>query len=391
MKILFLSHVPIYPVIGGDRVRISQTLGFLLDSHEVDVAYLSHRRSNPRQKEYEPRIRREIRFEVPFPLRVIQAAATLFNRFPSVVNHFHNAEMQRFVKRFGSDYDLLVCSAPPTAVYAFECPTNRKLLDMTDSLTMNYLNAAAIGSGLKKLLFESDAKRMRRFETECAGVFDAISYISEKDRHFVGIPSQKTVCVPNYVRSMDTRDQRATRDSAVRNIVFVGKMDYDPNIIAVRFFVNEVLPKLPRSVTFHVVGLNPPKEIKNLAEDSRVVVTGYVESVADYYETADLVVAPMMSGSGVQNKILEAMAYGACVVTTPIGSEGLEAVSEGLVVTKAEGEAMAECILRLLDNPDEADALARKGKRLVNDCFGYDRVRNVFDREFIKSADSGLQ
>lgn len=376
MKVLFLSHIPIYPVIGGDRVRISQALRFLLDAHEVDVAYISHSRSNPSLKEHEPRIGKEIRFEVPFPLRVVQAAKTLFNRFPSVVNHFHNAGMQKFVNRHGSDYDLLVCSGVPTAVYAFESRTEKKILDMTDSLTMNYLNAASNSSGIRKLLFKFDAKRMRMFEIECAGVFNKISYISEKDRHFVGIPDHKTACVPNFVPKR--KMCHVGSNSNLRNIVFVGKMDYEPNITAVRFFVKEVLPKLPDCVRFHIVGMNPANEVENLAEDSRVSVTGYVDSVSEYYDMADMVVAPMLSGSGVQNKILEAMAHGACVVTTPIGAEGLERVGEGFVVTQADGDVMADCIRHLLENPEESAEIAQKGKSLVEEYFGYAGIRDIF-------------
>lgn len=386
MKILFLSHIPIYPIVGGDRVRISQTLGFLLENNEVDVAYLSHSRTNPGIKEYEPRIGKEIRFEVPFPFRVFQAFRAVFNSLPTVVNHFHNVKMQKFVKSVGNDYDLLVCSWVTTAVYAFESDTSRKILDMTDSLTMNYRNGIASSSGFKKLLYKFDFKRMKKFEMECSRVFDKIAYISEKDRNFVGIPAQKTVCIPNYVPNVSSR--QFCGNSGIRNIVFVGKMDYEPNITAVQFFVKEVLPKLPSSVIFHIVGTNPTHEVRALAEESRVVVTGYVESVSEYYDMADLVVAPMLSGSGVQNKILEAMAYGVCVVTTPIGAEGLEAVKEGLVVANSDGSEMAKSILRLMENPEETALLGKRGKNLVDDCFGYDRIRTIFNNEFVEFNES---
>lgn len=361
-------------------MRIAQTLEFLLEKNEVDVAYISHSPGSPRLKEHEPRIRKEMRFEVPFHLRVIQAAKTLFNRFPTLANHFHNAGMQKMVNDLAPEYDMLVCSGAATAAYGFEPVVKRKILDMTDSLTMNYINASSVSSGLKKLLFRFDAMRMRRFEKECSDVFDTISYISEKDRHYVGLPSEKTVCIPNCVKTVAANDVGRRADT--QNIIFVGKMDYEPNITAVRFFVKEVMPLLSDSCVFHVVGANPSGEIKALDDGRRVIVTGYVDSVSDYYDQADLVVAPMLSGSGVQNKILEAMAHGACVITTEIGAEGLDSVRGGLEVTPPDATVMARCITDLLQDPGKRTEIARKGKSLVEKYFGQDTVRDIFYKSF---------
>ena len=102
-------------------------------------------------------------------------------------------------------------------------------------------------------------------------------------------------------------------------------MFYDPNVVAAVYFVNEVLPGIIKKypdVKFFIVGNRPTKEVQKLASE-HVVVTGYVDDVWPYLENAGVVVVPMMSGAGLQNKILEALSIRACIVTTITGAGGL--------------------------------------------------------------------
>lgn len=109
-------------------------------------------------------------------------------------------------------------------------------------------------------------------------------------------------------------------------IMFVGKMNYEPNVVAVTYFAEDIFLKLSVShpkLQFLIVGASPDVRVRKLERLSNIVVTGYVESLEPYYRKATIVVAPMLTGAGIQNKIIQAMSYACCVVTTPIGAEGL--------------------------------------------------------------------
>lgn len=109
-------------------------------------------------------------------------------------------------------------------------------------------------------------------------------------------------------------------------IMFVGKMNYEPNVVAVTYFAEKIFPKLCvyyPNLNFLIVGAHPDSRVQKLGRLSNIVVTGYVESIEPYYRRATIVVAPMQTGAGIQNKIIQAMSYACCVVTTPIGAEGL--------------------------------------------------------------------
>ena len=148
-------------------------------------------------------------------------------------------------------------------------------------------------------------------------------------------------------------------------ITFIGKMSYDPNIVAVNYFASEIFPilqKINSSLKFYIVGANPSEKIKDLGLNQNIVVTGFVESVEPFYQDSTIIVAPMLTGAGIQNKIIQAMSYGCCVVTTTIGAEGLDIQHGeiGIADTTKEMIAMMSALLQSRDKRVSMGLAARK-------------------------------
>lgn len=166
--------------------------------------------------------------------------------------------------------------------------------------------------------------------------------------------------------SIPTLDKLSMHDSS-NNILFVGKMSYEPNIIAVTFFSNEVFPDLKKTfpnLDFLIVGANPSKRVKSLETIEGIHVTGYVENLEPFFQKATIVVAPMLTGAGIQNKIIQAMSYGCCVVTTPIGAEGLEITNNAIKIIKDE-HSWVEILTKLLNNKDEREKMGHEAYKYV--------------------------
>ena len=145
------------------------------------------------------------------------------------------------------------------------------------------------------------------------------------------------VVINNYVDFPD--DSQVCKHNTDDIIMFLGKMNYEPNITAVKYFANTIFPILRRSIRdlrFFVVGAQPTKEIRDLSEIEGIEVTGFVESTEPYFQKASIVIAPMLTGAGVQNKIIQAMSYGCCVATTNIGAEGLSLESIDIVILNSD-------------------------------------------------------
>ena len=162
--------------------------------------------------------------------------------------------------------------------------------------------------------------------------------------------------------------------------MFVGSMCYAPNIVAVKTFVKFVFPLILNRIPnakFYIVGSRPVKSVCDLASGN-VIVTGFVNEPKDYLRKATVVVVPMYSGAGVQNKILEAMSIGCCVVTTKIGSEGLECISDGQELFIRSGyNEMADIIVDLIDDKQQRERVGKAAKKYINN---YLTFNIIFDR-----------
>jgi sugar transferase (PEP-CTERM/EpsH1 system associated) len=152
-----------------------------------------------------------------------------------------------------------------------------------------------------------------------------------------------------------------------RPLVFTGAMDYWPNIDAVTWFANEILPLLQRhwpGLRFYIVGRSPTPAVAALAND-RVVVTGTVDDVRPYLQHAAVVVAPLRLARGIQNKILEAMAMGLPVVASQECAGPVDAVVERDFLTAGTAGDYVRQIGCLLQSPERAAAVGEAARERV--------------------------
>lgn len=190
----------------------------------------------------------------------------------------------------------------------------------------------------------------------------------------------KITVVGNYVEIPSSEVLNKGGEDKV--IAFIGKMDYEPNVLAVEYFCREILPEISRlypSVVFYIIGASPDKRVKELAALSNVNVTGFVESIEPYFKKAALIVAPMLTGSGIQNKIIQSMAHSCCVITTSIGAEGLSVKESGLVICNSR-EEWINSIKKLLNDRTVRIEHGVKARQYVINNMSKDIVREQFDK-----------
>jgi len=166
------------------------------------------------------------------------------------------------------------------------------------------------------------------------------------------------------------------------NMVFTGSMDWIPNEDAVRFCVQEILPRIRQAVpdaTLTVVGRNPAPSVSALAaQQPGVRVTGRVDDVRPYMERAALYLVPIRIGGGTRLKIFEAMAMGLPVVSTRVGAEGLPVVDGQDIVLADSPVQFADAAIQLLTDPKRAHALGAAASRMVRERAGWDRAAAAF-------------
>ena len=160
-------------------------------------------------------------------------------------------------------------------------------------------------------------------------------------------------------------------------MLFTGTIRYFPNKDAVLYFYNEIFPLIKRAipeVKFYVVGNQPPKNVIKLASSGDVVVTGRVEDVRPYFDKSAVFVCPLRSGSGMQAKILEAMAMGVPVVTTSLGFEALDAVAGRDILVADDPKRFAEEVIRLVKDRDLRQYIAQNARKLVEEKYDWSSI-----------------
>jgi glycosyltransferase involved in cell wall biosynthesis len=248
------------------------------------------------------------------------------------------------------------------------------ILDMDDYESRTHVQFARLA------FLRGDAERARR-ELQVAGhcskledaavdAFDYISLSNDSDRsalaHFYCC--DRFVWLPNMIAA--AASGRKTIDETMFTLLFVGTMDYFPNADGIHHFCAQVLPLLrkkiaPMKCRVLVVGCRPPESVRELGGDEQIVVTGEVESVADFYGMAHLAIVPLRAGGGTRIKILEAFQQQVPVVSTSAGCEGLE-VRDGVQLAIADSaEAFAKRCCDLLLDPSLRHGLASRALEWV--------------------------
>lgn len=231
---------------------------------------------------------------------------------------------------------------------------------------------------LRRLYYLQEGRRVRGYERRTAPQFAAHITCSELDseRLLEVAPQARVVAIPNGV---DTDYFRPTgAQNARRSIVFVGSLNWYPNVSAVEFLLREIWPALKQAVpdlALDLVGSAPPPAIVALAAGLKDVrVYGFVDDVRPYMEQALLYVCPIRDGGGTKLKLLDAFAMGKCVVAHPIACEGIAALP-GKEVALAESAAEFVSAMReLLAEPERRTAMGRAARELVVARYGFAEI-----------------
>jgi len=246
------------------------------------------------------------------------------------------------------------------AQYAADCHPVKTILvehDITFDLQQQLL-ATSIETGAGRREMEQQLRKWSSFETAAWNAVDCVVTMSGQDERMV-TGAKRVICLPNGV---DTERFRPSGiDPAPRRLLFIGSFAHLPNLLALDFFLRDVWPRLGPGFTLHIIAGTRHEYFLDFHR-SRVTLDltsagieleGFVSDVRDAYNRAAIVLAPLTASAGTNIKVLEAMAMGRAVVSTPAGINGLDlAPGQEVLVTASAGE-MAKTIVALVSTPDE--------------------------------------
>ncbi|UOR06511.1 glycosyltransferase [Hymenobacter aerilatus] len=244
-------------------------------------------------------------------------------------------------------------------------------LDYMDVFSAGVARRAARSPRWQRPVFQLEAQRLRRYEALVFDWFRAHSIISDQDRQLIDHPQRQQIRV--VLNGIDTTYFQPTNAPKEHELLFCGNMAYPPNIDAAIFLAEEILPLVRRQhprARLLIAGTTPTARVQALAAEG-VTISGWLPDIRTAYAGARVFVAPMRTGTGLQNKLLEAMAMHLPCVTTTLANAALRGTPNEQVLIGDTAVALATHISKLLSYPAEAAILAERGLRFVSTHYNW--------------------
>jgi glycosyltransferase involved in cell wall biosynthesis len=291
------------------------------------------------------------------------------------IGYWDSVKARKAYKAFESKVqpDVLYNQMVRTMVYVARSKYP-KVMDFQDALSMNTERRLDHAHFLWHYILHFEFKMLRSTEYNSFKIFDALTIISDADSD--AIPHTRNGDIYITPNGVDFDFFKPIECPKQYDVVFCGNMHYEPNVRAARYLASVVMPlvwKQMPEARLLLAGADPKKQVRELAND-RVVVSGFVDDIRQSYASAKILAAPMLTGSGLQNKLLEAMSMRIPCVTTSIANDSLHAQAGKEVLIGDTAESFADHIVSLLKDDQLRSSLAQNGHDFVLQNFSWEKA-----------------
>lgn len=373
MKILFILPRFPYPLEKGDKLRAYNQLRNLAENNEIYLFALSHHKVEESAIMEVRQYCRDIRVARISRLKGgLRAIRNFFSVRSLQIGYWDDRRARRKCRDFEAEVkpDVIYAQMVRTMKYADKSDLP-KVLDFQDALSLNIERRMSNHRFLSYFVLHYEFKMLRSAEFNACSIFDKLTIISEKDCD--AIPQHKNTVIDIIRNGVDFDYFHPMEMAKEYDVVFCGNMQYKPNVDASCFLVREVMPIVWRThpqARLLLAGATPKNAVRQLASP-RVTVSGSVDDIRPCYASAHVFVAPMRIGSGLQNKLLEAMSMSIPCITTSLANASLGASDGKNILVADDANAIASAIVRLLDDEQLRQSLAKEADQFVHDNYSW--------------------
>ena len=376
MKIVvLLSRIP-YPLEKGDKLRAYHQLKQLHKNHEIILCYLNDNNNSEVPRDELRSICSELHvFNLSKFKIALNLFFALFSSRPFQVAYFYQRSVHKRIKALINSHqpDHIYCQLIRTTEYAKNEHEYIKTLDYQDAFSKGMDRRKERSKGLRRWIFETERKRLLAYENIIFEYFENRTIISKQDRNFIYHPKQREIkIIPNGV---DTAFFKPRKEETKYHILFTGNMSYAPNIDSVLFLTEEILPLLKTvnpDIRILIAGSSPSKQVRELSSE-HVIVSGWMDDIREAYAQSSIFVAPMQIGTGLQNKLLEAMSMAMPCITTKLANNALAAEPGKSILIGNTPAEFADHINKLLQNKALQIEIGNAGREYVLKNFSWQK------------------
>ncbi|MGB0430433.1 MAG: glycosyltransferase [Bacteroidia bacterium] len=378
MKILILTSRFPYPLEKGDKLRVYHQIKGLAKEHEIILCSLSDKKV---KQEYYDQLKPYCKSIHVFVLSKLGSYIRVLWWFLKgkciQLAYFTNSRVKTQIEEviFNEKPDHIYCQLVRMAEYVSDIFHIPKSIDYMDAFSKGMERQAADSPFPLSYVYGQEAKRLKEYESKVYYDFELRTIISEQDRSYIKNPFKENIeIIPNGVDINGFSYQKRTLKPV--DLLFVGNMSYYPNVKAAEYLVDQIKPALAQkgySLKIEIAGANPAQQVLELNGEN-VKVSGWVDDIVETYHSAKVFVAPLFHGSGLQNKILEAMACGVPVITTTQTNNAIKAKPNSEILLADNAQEFAMAIIKLMGNSSEYSILQKNARTFVEQNYSW----NVF-------------
>ncbi|MET0025191.1 MAG: TIGR03087 family PEP-CTERM/XrtA system glycosyltransferase [Sedimenticola sp.] len=380
--LLLLCHRIPYPPNKGDKIRSYHLLKHLSESYSIYLGCFIDDPSDWAYTDVLDELCEETCFVKLTPGKArAKSIKGLLNGEPLTLPYYFNNRLATWVEEVSRRKSItrFLAYSSAMAQYAMydDNPFNVRIIDFVDIDSDKWRQYSTTKSWPMNWIYRREADRLLEFEKKVAKEFDKGFFVSlAESEMFKRLSPETDYKIHYYNNGVDTDffnpgiTLADPYPDSAKPIVFTGAMDYWPNVDAVVWFAESIMPKLLETepqAKFYVVGGNPTDKVKSLAGKDYIEVTGRVEDIRPYMKHAIVSVAPMRIARGIQNKVLEAMAMARPVIASPQGYEGITATIDKELYVADEVEEWLDKVRQVLTGRSHETMGRDARERVVHD------------------------
>ena len=383
MKIfVLLPRIP-FPLEKGDKLRAFNQIKQLAKHNEIVLCALN---DNPKVNEQDAfhalqPYCQSINFIRINKLQILLGLVRAFLKgLPMQCGYFYNRKAAKKINNLIAKHkpDMLFGQLLRIAEY-IRYKNLPKTIDYQDIFSYGMKRRADIASFVTRPIYNMEYRRLCRYEAAIFEDFDVKTIISEPDRELCPHERRDEILIiPNGVDHDYFKPQKREKKY---DLVFTGNMSYPPNVNAVDYLANEIMPivwKTLPGTTLYIAGATPDPKVKKAASE-RIIVSGWLDDIRDAYAQSRIFIAPMRIGTGLQNKLLEAMSMRLPAITSPLANASLGAKPDEEILIGNNAEEMAQHIITLLTNKEKAERLAQAGFDFTNRVYDWGKATSIME------------
>lgn len=371
---VLLSRFP-FPLEKGDKLRAFHQLRILSKHHDLYVCALHDNVLEQSWiEEVNPYCKELKTIRLSKVKQLVNLGFSVFKSEPFQVAYFYQNQAQKEISSLIEKWkpNLIYCQLLRTAKYVSHTQGIPKIIDFQDAFSKGIERRLETDPSYLRPVLQSELKRLSKYEQTVFKQFDNCTIISEQDRDQLSVHEKNDVAVVR--NGVELQDFKPSSQKKTVDILFAGNMGYPPNVEGAVFLAKRVMPLVRKqfpNANLMLAGARPDQKVREL-QSELTEVTGWVDDIRDCYAQAKVFVAPMMIGTGLQNKLLEAMAMKLPCVTSTLANNALKATPDHQVLIAATAEEYAKHIIDLMSNQRKAEQIAEAGHKLITSGYSWE-------------------